>query len=212
MYSVINLKDIGDRRTRSFLFKYLLWWLTIYIITYSVNSWVPEPRQAAKRDLCFGYLNTSPCMYFHPVSSWSSADSSSWAYLYHRHERVIIRAVAPWEGANWNDGQNRHFKKSTKSSYLTKSFLSTRIRMVARNPVRRRTVTHEFIIENQWISKWWGRDDDCEYLSILFSKGVFVSFHLTVYRNSTSTSLSSVRSTRALGSVLTFISITRSLL
>jgi len=29
-------------------------------ITYRVNSWVPEPRQAANRDLCLGYLNTSP--------------------------------------------------------------------------------------------------------------------------------------------------------
>jgi hypothetical protein len=33
--------------------------------------------------------------------------------------------------------------------YLTKSFFSTRMRIVARNPVRRRTVTQEFIIENQ---------------------------------------------------------------
>jgi hypothetical protein len=49
--------------------------------TYRVNSWVPEPREAANRDLYLGYLNTSPWMYFHPVSSWSSADSSSWAYL-----------------------------------------------------------------------------------------------------------------------------------
>lgn len=38
-------------------------------------------------------------------------------------------------------------------TYLMKSFLSTRMRMVARNPVKRRTVTHELIIENQCISK-----------------------------------------------------------
>ena len=120
-------------------------------ITYSVNSWVPEPRQAAKRDLCFGYLNTSPCMYFHPVSSWSSADSSSWAYLYHRHRRVTYKDTGSRRIRHEIEmtGRTNNGKKNIKSSYLTKSFLSTRIRMVARNPVRSRTVTHEFIIENQ---------------------------------------------------------------
>lgn len=58
------------------------------VTTYRVNSWVPEPRAAAKRDLYLGYLNTSPWMYFHPVSSWSSADSSSWAYLYYLQEKT----------------------------------------------------------------------------------------------------------------------------
>jgi hypothetical protein len=50
-------------------------------------------------------------MYFHPVSSASSAASSSLVYL-------------------------------------RKSFLSTRIKMVARNPVNKSTVTHELTIEN----------------------------------------------------------------
>ena len=50
-------------------------------------------------------------MYFHPVSSASSAASSSLVYL-------------------------------------RKSFLGTRIKMVARNPVSNSTVTHEFTIEN----------------------------------------------------------------
>jgi hypothetical protein len=40
--------------------------------------------------------------------------------------------------------------------YLRKSFLSTLSRMVARKPVSRRTVTHELMMENQWIcaSEW----------------------------------------------------------
>lgn len=32
-----------------------------------------------------------------------------------------------------------------------KSFLSTRIKMVARNPVSSNTVTQELMMENQWI-------------------------------------------------------------
>src|SRR5689334_16488741 len=35
--------------------------------------------------------------------------------------------------------------------YLMKSAFSTRIRMVARKPVSSSTVTHELMIENQWI-------------------------------------------------------------
>jgi hypothetical protein len=42
---------------------------------------------------------------------------------------------------------NRQMKMG--GPYLTKSFFNTRMRIVARNPVRRRTVTQEFIIENQ---------------------------------------------------------------
>lgn len=34
-------------------------------------------------------------------------------------------------------------------SHFTKSFLSTRMRIVDRNPVKRSAVTHELIIENQ---------------------------------------------------------------
>lgn len=49
--------------------------------THRVKSCVPHPSAAANRELCFGNLKTSPWMYFHPVSSWSSAVSSSWAYL-----------------------------------------------------------------------------------------------------------------------------------
>lgn len=48
-----------------------------YTDSYMANSWEPEPRAAANTDLYFGYLKTSPWMYFHPVSSWSSAVSSS---------------------------------------------------------------------------------------------------------------------------------------
>ena len=55
-------------------------------------------------------------MYFHPVSSASSAASSSLVYL-------------------------------------RKSFLSTRIKMVARNPVSNSTVTHELTIENLYFTK-----------------------------------------------------------
>ena len=40
-----------------------------------------------------------------------------------------------------------------KDPYFMKSFFSTRIKMVARNPVRRSTVTQELTIENQWISR-----------------------------------------------------------
>jgi hypothetical protein len=40
---------------------------------------------------------------------------------------------------------------SSERAYLKKSFLSTRTRMVARKPVRRRTVTIELKIENQRI-------------------------------------------------------------
>ena len=50
--------------------------------THRVNNWVPDPSAAANRDLNLGNLNTSPWIYFHPVSSWSSADSSSCAYLF----------------------------------------------------------------------------------------------------------------------------------
>ena len=35
------------------------------------------------------------------------------------------------------------------NTHLVKSFLRTRIKMVARNPVKSSTVTHELIIENQ---------------------------------------------------------------
>jgi hypothetical protein len=60
-----------------------------------------------------------------------------------------------------------------------KSFLSTRIRIVARKPVKRSTVTHELIMENQWISRCCGIEEDLEYFSILFSKGISVFFHVT---------------------------------
>lgn len=103
-------------------------------------------------------------------------------------------------------------ERKEKWSYLMKSFLSTRMRMVAKNPVSNRTVTQELIIENQWTSKWCGRDEDLEYFSMRRSKGITVSFHLVEYMNSTSTSRSSVTSTTAAGSVCTLISITRSLL
>lgn len=42
-----------------------------------------------------------------------------------------------------------HRQMTMGGPYLTKSFFNTRMRIVARNPVRRRTVTQEFIIENQ---------------------------------------------------------------
>lgn len=40
---------------------------------------------------------------------------------------------------------------SSSRMYLTKSFLRTRMRMVAKKPVSRSTVTHELMMENQWI-------------------------------------------------------------
>ena len=40
---------------------------------------------------------------------------------------------------------------SSSLVYLRKSFLRTRIRMVARKPVSSSTVTHEFMMLNQWI-------------------------------------------------------------
>ena len=86
------------------------------------KSCVPTPMTAQKRLVNRGKRNTSPWMYFHPVSSASSAISSSFVYL-------------------------------------MKSFFRTRIRMVARNPVRRRTVTHELMMLNQWISRCWGRNE-----------------------------------------------------
>ena len=68
--------------------KHLCLWSN-QILTYRANNCVPEPRHAEKSDLFFGNLKTSPWIYFHPVSSWSSADSSSWAYL--RQNENIIR-------------------------------------------------------------------------------------------------------------------------
>ncbi len=40
---------------------------------------------------------------------------------------------------------------SSSRVYLMKSFLSTRMRMVARKPVSSSTVTHELMMLNQWI-------------------------------------------------------------
>ena len=98
---------------------------------------------AQKSETFRGNRNTSPWIYFHPVSSCSSAISSS---------RV----------------------------YLMKSFFSTRIRIVARNPVSSSTVTHELMMENQWISRCWGRNEYREYFSMRRSYGMCVSFHLTL--------------------------------
>lgn len=38
----------------------VLWIKPNVQVTYRVNSWVPEPSEAANRDLYLGYLNTSP--------------------------------------------------------------------------------------------------------------------------------------------------------
>ena len=38
-----------------------------------VRIWVPVPTHAQNSDRCGGKRNTSPWMYFHPVSSVSSA-------------------------------------------------------------------------------------------------------------------------------------------
>ena len=40
---------------------------------------------------------------------------------------------------------------SSSRVYLMKSFLSTRMRMVAKKPVSSSTVTQELMMENQWI-------------------------------------------------------------
>ena len=42
---------------------------------------------------------------------------------------------------------------SSSLVYLTKSFLRTRMRMVARNPVSNSTVTQELMMLNQWICR-----------------------------------------------------------
>ncbi len=44
---------------------------------------------------------------------------------------------------------HRHLRSSFE--YFTKSAFSTRMRMVARKPVSSSTVTHELMMENQWI-------------------------------------------------------------
>ncbi|BAT81295.1 hypothetical protein VIGAN_03098200 [Vigna angularis var. angularis] len=83
---------------------------------------------------------------------------------------------------------------------------------MARNPVKSRTVTHELMTENQWISKLCDSEDVCEYFSSLFSNGVSVSIHLAEYVKSTLTSLFCVRSTTARGSFRMKTSMMRSLL
>ena len=40
--------------------------------TAMVRIWLPVPTHAQNSDRCGGKRNTSPWMYFHPVSSWSS--------------------------------------------------------------------------------------------------------------------------------------------
>jgi len=63
---------------------------------HKARSCAPLPRTAQKRDLCGGNLNTSPWIYFHPVSSCSSAASSSREYLanYNHVENIIIRELS----------------------------------------------------------------------------------------------------------------------
>jgi hypothetical protein len=68
---------------------------------------------------------------------------------------------------------------SSSAEYLTKSFLSTRMRMVARKPVSRRTVTQELMMENQWISRCCLRNWYLRYLSMRRSKGTAVGFQAT---------------------------------
>ena len=42
-------------------------------------TWLPVPRKEQNRFLWGGNLNTSPWMYFHPVSSWSSSTATTTA-------------------------------------------------------------------------------------------------------------------------------------
>jgi hypothetical protein len=69
---------------------------------------------------------------------------------------------------------------SSSREYLTKSARSTRIRMVARNPVSSSTVTQLLTIENQWISRCCLRNWYLRYLSMRFSYVVSVAFHATL--------------------------------
>lgn len=108
-----------------------------------------------------------------------------------------------WEGRWWIEWERR-------IAYLMKSFFSTLIRIVARNPVNKSTVTHELIMENQWISKCWGRNEYFWYFSIRLSKVFLVALHFAENVKLTSRAFSSVMSTAWFGSVDTLISITRS--
>ena len=53
------------------------------------------------------------------------------------------------------------------------------MRIVARNPVSSRTVTQLLMMENQWISRCWGRNEYREYFSMRRSKGMWVCFQCT---------------------------------
>ncbi len=101
-------------------------------------------------------------------------------------------------------------RKVLRPAYLMKSFLRTRMRMVAKKPVNNSTVTHELMMENQWISRCCGRNEYFWYFSMRCSKVVSVDSHLVEYVKSTSKSFSVVISTAWFGSVDTLISITRS--
>lgn len=104
------------------------------------------------------------------------------------------------------------FQQKGIVAYLIKSFLRTRMRIVARNPVNSRTVTHELMMENQWISRCCGRKEYFWYFSIRFSKVLGDGSHLAENVNFTSMGTSSVISTAWLVSVETLISTTRSAL
>ena len=73
--------------------------------------------------------------------------------------RYDNKAWARHEACRNKPMQHTHYKRvihtrrvpSSSRLYLTKSFLRTRMRMVARKPVSSSTVTHEFMMLNQWI-------------------------------------------------------------
>ena len=69
-----------------------------------------------------------------------AASSSSRAYLRTLAARAYGTGLLGLESA-----------PSSSRAYLRKSFLSTRMRMVARKPVSSSTVTHELMMLNQWI-------------------------------------------------------------
>jgi hypothetical protein len=58
------------------------------------NSCVPVPMTAQNSDFARGNRKTSPWMYFHPVSSLSSATSSSLEYLMKSFFRTRMSIVA----------------------------------------------------------------------------------------------------------------------
>ena len=93
-----------------------------------------------------------------------------WTNLTNLSQDVMLVSSCVKKGANYNALLRGHTQQhlqwpatvrqccytriapaSSSWVYLRKSFLRTRMRMVARNPVSSSTVTHELMMLNQWI-------------------------------------------------------------